>query len=303
MVERRGGRGYVPDLTPSADTYLRALEDCLSRPRPLEITPEVLDQTLALARRLSAALGADRSAWIFMEAERRYWQARNAAGHLQYQRQNALGLGWANHDHHTFRSSRRCFGWLIDVLGAMGFLKRERFYAGEEAGWGAQVMEQPGAGLVIFADVDLKPEDIQVDFASEPMTDLQKPGTIGLWCALHGESLLKSGMHHLEAQFDFDQLRTDLASAGVQTMNPFSDFPHLRQAFTQGALWPVDPERLRQLHERGALGTEAYERIAKHGAVGSHLENLQRREGFKGFNQKAVSQIIREVNPERQAMN
>jgi hypothetical protein len=33
------------------------------------------------------------------------------------------------------------------------------------------------------------------------------------------------------------------------------------------------------------------------GAVGSHLENLQRRGGFKGFNQKSVSVIIEATDP------
>jgi len=33
---------------------------------------------------------------------------------------------------------------------------------------------------------------------------------------------------------------------------------------------------------------------------GSHLENLQRKGGFKGFNQHAVSVIIAETDPRRQ---
>ena len=33
------------------------------------------------------------------------------------------------------------------------------------------------------------------------------------------------------------------------------------------------------------------------GAIGSHLENLERREGFKGFNQQAVSAIIAATDP------
>jgi hypothetical protein len=33
------------------------------------------------------------------------------------------------------------------------------------------------------------------------------------------------------------------------------------------------------------------------GAVGSHLEVIQRGEGFKGFNQQTVSDIIRRTDP------
>jgi hypothetical protein len=123
-----------------------------------------------------------------------------------------------------------------------------------------------------------------------------------LWCSLHGESILEAGMHHLEAKFDFDLLRNTLKTSGVNFMKPFSDFPHLRQAFSEGELWKVPEDRLKKLLESGRLSPEAYERIKQNGAVGSHLENLQRREGFKGFNQRGVSQIIKEVNPEAQAI-
>ena len=36
------------------------------------------------------------------------------------------------------------------------------------------------------------------------------------------------------------------------------------------------------------------------GAIGSHLENLQRKGGFKGFNQKSVSVIISATDPRKQ---
>ncbi len=76
------------------------------------------------------------------------------------------------------------------------------------------------------------------------LPDLPRPGTVGLWVALHGESILEAGMHHLEAQFDFDALRDGLkAEAGIETMPPFSNFPFLRQAFTAGERWPVAKHR------------------------------------------------------------
>ena len=33
------------------------------------------------------------------------------------------------------------------------------------------------------------------------------------------------------------------------------------------------------------------------GAIGSHLENLERNDGFKGFNQAGVNEIIRATDP------
>ena len=126
----------------------------------------------------------------------------------------------------------------------MGFQCRERFYAGREAGWGAQVMQQSNCGLVVFADVDLSAEEITGDFAHQPLPPRDELGTVGLWCALHGESFLQAGMHHLECQFDFDAARDQLAAAGIETMAPFTDFPFLKQAFTQGEMWPVEPRQI-----------------------------------------------------------
>src|SRR5205085_3292771 len=129
----------------------------------------------------------------------------------------------------------------------LGFEKRERYYAGAEAGWGAQICEQPVAGIVVFADVDLMPEERQIDFSSIRLSPAPGLGTVGLWVGLHGESILEAGMHHLEARFDFNLLRDQLKGCGINTMKPFSDFEFLRQAFTEGERWPVRPERAERL--------------------------------------------------------
>ena len=42
--------------------------------------------------------------------------------------------------------------------------------------------------------------------------------------------------------------------------------------------------------------------VLREGAIGSHLENLQRHGGFKGFNQKAVSAIISATDPRKQTV-
>ena len=119
----------------------------------------------------------------------------------------------------------------MEALEKLGFKRRERYYAGAQAGWGAQILEQPVEGIVAFCDVDLEPEETEIDFSRRPLPPSKKLGTIGLWVGLHGESFLEAGMHHLEAQFDFDALRDDLKSeAGVDTMKPFSDFPFLPPA-------------------------------------------------------------------------
>lgn len=302
IVERRGAWNFVTETRAKSETYQRHFEAWAARPRSFKSDAEGMKQTLQLARQTAKAVGTGAAATIFLEGERIYWQKRNRAAQVQKARQDELGLGWANHDHHTFRSSRAQFPMLINILLALGFKKRERYYAGKDAGWGAQVMEQPEAGVIIFADVDLAPDDVTVDFSKIALPNLKKPNTVGLWCALHGDSILQAGMHHLEAKFDFEQLKKDLSAHQVETMPPFSDFSFLRQAFTKAEMWRVPEERLKPLLDSGALSPEAYQQIREKGAVGSHMENLQRTEGFKGFNQKGVSHIIAAVNPEKLAI-
>jgi hypothetical protein len=298
-VERRGSADMEPGRSPEGylPTYLSALELWQTRRRIGDDEDLLWEEACQRADQLVTRLGTDLAAHIVCLGERRYWLSRNFAGRLQQGRQATLGLGWANHDHHTFRSSRRHFRRLVEFFLRLGFENRERFYAGEEAGWGAQVMENPRAGLALFLDVDLAPEEVATDFSREELPEREELGTVGLWCALHGDSIFDAGMHHLAALFDFDRLAADLAGHGVEYMAPFSDFPYLRQAFSVAERWPVDPERVARLvQDRGITGEQGGKFLAQ-GAVGSHLENIQRREGYKGFNRKNVSAIIRWTDP------
>jgi hypothetical protein len=104
-------------------------------------------------------------------------------------------------------------------------------------------------------------------------------------------------MHHLEAQFSYDQLTDDLEKEGVKMMDPFSSFPYLKQGFTQGEMWKVNSKRVEKLVSDGKLSKEEGADFIKNGAIGSHLENLERNEGYKGFNQKNVSFIIKKTDP------
>lgn len=302
IIERRGTLTLQPahEKSDAICRHYQALEKWMTRSRPLFHEDQAMLETLHLAQELIEEVGQHRAAWTVLEGERRYWQSRNTAGQIQKNRQDKLGMGWANHDHHTFRSSRRRFNQLVHLFELLGFHCRERYYAGEEAGWGAQIMENPVCRLVLFLDVDLAPDEIANDFAHEPLPELKQLGTVGLWCALHGDSILKGGMHHLEAQFMFEELKEELLVRGIKMMDPFSSFPHLKQAFTAGEYWQVDPIRLAGLVQEGKINQEEAERFMRQGAIGSHLENLQRREGFKGFNQKNVSLIIKKTDPRLQ---
>jgi hypothetical protein len=126
-------------------------------------------------------------------------------------------------------------------------------------------------------------------------------GTIGLWVGLHGESFLDAGMHHLECRFDYELLREQLDALDVKTMKPFSEFPFLKQAFTEGERWPVRAERADRLFREGLIDELQCHQFKTEGALGSHLENLQRKGGFKGFNQQSVSAVISATDPRRQS--
>ena len=300
-IERRAYSGFVPAplATGELNRILKAKELWLTRPRRFADDAEGFKLADRLCERVVRLVGRDLACQLFFEAERAYWEHRNLAARLQKHRQDQLGLGWGNHDHHTFRCSRDHFAKLLNFMVNLGFARRERYYAGAEAGWGAQILEHAIARIVVFADVDLLPEERGIDFTAALLPPVSRLGTVGMWVGLHGESFLEAGMHHLEARFDFVLLGEQLKRDGVNLMKPFSDFEFLRQAFTEGERWPVRRERLERLLGSGLLTREQFERFLAEGAIGSHLENLQRHGGFKGFNQKSVSAIIAATDPRK----
>ena len=298
-IERLGGSGIEATTAPPALAVaaLRHGERFRCRRRAFADPAAGFAHARGLIDAAAAELGRDAACALFFAAERAFWQRRNHAARVQRARQDALGLGWGNHDHHTYRSSRAWFAPMIAVFEALGFTCRERFYAGAEAGWGAQVLEQAATGIVIFADVDLSPDELREDFAHAPLPPRDRLGTVGLWCALHGEAFLEAGMHHLEATFAFDEARAQLAALGVATMKPFTDYPYLRQCFTTGQRWPVAAGRIDRLHAEGMITSEQAAVFRRDGALGAHLEILERNDGFKGFNQHGVSEIIAATDP------
>ena len=301
VIERHASLAFEPhtnEVVPLAEIACH-LEGLRLRRRDFDHDADGFAHARQLVDTAILDLGRDRACELFFIAEREYWLRRNRAGRVQKARQDALGLGWANHDHHTYRSSRASFAPLIAFLEHLGFECRERFYAGREAGWGAQVIEHPVTGIIIFADVDMSPEELSQDFSHEPLPPRDRLGTVGLWCALHGEAFLQAGLHHLECQFDFSATRDQLKEAGIDTMPPFTDFPYLRQAFTRGEQWPVKPHRIERLLATKLITDEQARQFNAHGAIGSHLEILQRNDGYKGFNQTGISEIISATDPRR----
>ena len=296
-IERRGYDGFVVKKTKDVKKYKEAIETFFCRKRFFETDKEGLDCTQRLVKHYARILSKERVADAFFRTERVYWERRNRAGQVQKARQDRLGLGWGNHDHHTYRSSRENFARLIKIFETMGYLCRERFHAGKQAGWGAQILEHPISNIVVFADVDLTTHETEEDFSHRRLDTKKKLGTVGLWIGLHGESILQAGMHHLEAMFNFEKLGNDLKKVNVNTSLPFSNFSFLKQSFVQSEKWRVDKSRLKSLLNSDLITKIQCNQFLKNGAIGSHLENLQRMKGFKGFNQDSVSVIIKSTDP------
>ena len=270
------------------------------RRRRFDDDEEGFDATEATLERVIELAGStDLACHLVFEVERDYWQSRNTAARVQKARQDRLGLGWANHDHHTFRCSRRFFPahdrhvHPARVSSCASGSTPVSTPAGVRRS--SSIPSPASSSSPISIWPPKKPPRIS---PTRSLPDLPRPGTVGLWVALHGESILEAGMHHLEAQFDFDALRDGLkAEAGIETMPPFSNFPFLRQAFTAGERWPVAEHRADRALAQGWINAEQHEKFLREGTIGSHLENLERREGYKGFNQQAVSAIIAATDP------
>ena len=293
VIVRQGYSGFTPGSLSAAELQaLTAIRDGL-RGRNREGEDEaVLMETHKHMTSLCEMIGRERATDEFFAAEREYYMTRNLASRIQFERQQEIGIGWANHDHHTYRSSRKLFRPLINLWLEMGFILRERFYAGVDAGWGAQVLEHPVSKVVLFCDVDMAPHELNIDFSSVQLPPQVSLGTIGIWCALHGDSIGKAGLHHLEAEFDFEKTRSLFEASGTKVMPAFTDLPMLKQAFTEGEIWKVDPSRVEELLVQGTVSMEQARKFLSLGATGSHLEILQRWEGFKGFNKTGISDII-----------
>ena len=60
------------------------------------------------------------------------------------------------------------------------------------------------------------------------------------------------------------------------------------------------PARIERLLGAGLITAPQAKQFREQGAIGSHLENLERNDGFKGFNQTGVSEIISATDPRKQ---
>jgi hypothetical protein len=298
-VERNGHVTWeIPDTPDPLIRQARIhLQSFRSRRRQFTRVEQGLDHTWDLVNSAAEELGKHWACDLFFRAEREYFTGRCNAADFQHQRQLAAGIGWSNIDHHTYDSSREYYAQTINILETLGYECRELFYAGHQAGWGSQILEQPVLRSTIFADIDLSPDELDIDFSHMQLDPLPKARRAGLWCAMHGESMLEAGLNHVAGLYDQALLRKQLLVAGIRMMSPFSDYPELYQELTRGQWWPVNPKRIDLLQQQGHLSAEEAEDFRLQGAIGAHLENIERNDGFKGFNQPGIDGVLRIIDP------
>jgi hypothetical protein len=216
---------------------------------------------------------------------------------LQKSLQDAIGIGWCNIDHHTYDGSRAHYRHSIRILEKLGYERREMLHAGELAGWGSQVLEKPVIGSTIFADVDLAPHELTVDFAHEVLPELPKHRRAGLLTELLGESILEAGLNHVAALYDHVLLHRQLEQRNISAMAPFTDWPHLYQALTERDGCAVDPARVDRLEAGGHIGADEAERLRLEGSIVMHLEDVERNDAYKGLNREGIDSVLRKLDP------
>ncbi|WP_397580222.1 hypothetical protein [Sphingorhabdus sp.] len=299
VLERNGHAGYdVPAVAAatirSARLHLQAFK---ARRRQFDTVAQGLTHTEALVDAAVADIGPNWACDLWLRAERDFWMTRCPTGRVQKARQDAIGIGWCNIDHHTYDGSRAHYRHSIRIFEKLGYERREMLYAGELAGWGSQVLEQPVIGSTIFADVDLAPHELTVDFAHEILPELPKHRRAGLLTELLGESILEAGLNHVAALYDHVLLHGQLEQQNISMMAPFTDWPHLYQALTEGDWCAVDPARVDRLEAGGHIGSDEAERLRLEGSIVTHLENIERNDGYKGFNREGIDSVLRKLDP------
>ena len=287
-VERHGYRGW--DLRdsagPPADRLVRHAEAFSRRQRVFEdVAARLCRNSQTSCRRRSPSLEGVVRPTCFLRPSGNTGPPATARAASKRAVRTALGLGWANHDHHTYRSSREHFSRLIAILEDLGFQCRERFYAGREAGWGAQVLEQEESQIVIFADVDLSADEVTEDFAHVPLAPSgtsSARSAFGACCM--ARRFMEAGMHHLECRFDFDAARAQLQHAGFGVMRPLhrSALPQagLHRGRTLEGRWPP---RAAAAVEAGAITAAQAEQFCRDGRVGFASGNPPARRRLQGL--------------------
>jgi hypothetical protein len=284
VVERNGRVDYAKRRVPQWRAQQARMHQQIfrTRRRSFRTAYSGLSETLRLVLAAVSDLGATWACDLFLRAEREYWQRRCTAGFLQWRRQQSVGIGWSNADHHGYVASRLHFLQTIDVFAALGFELGEVISAGD---WASQVLRHAGLNACVAVDVDLGPQERPDNIRKSPLNPLIWHGAAGLWSALHGESLLDGGLQRLGCRFDRGAIARLLRADAIDLLAPTSSRAAFFQQPTAAEVHPVDPKRVARLERAEFLNADQARVFAQEGALGAQMVIVERNDGFTGFDQ------------------
>jgi hypothetical protein len=236
---------------------------------------------------LQAATSDLGSAWasaLFLCAEREFWASRCEAGYLRFRRQSQFGVGWSNVEYHSYDCSRTYLHLYVHLFEVLGFQQQDLMFQEEIEGVNAEstgravlIMEHRTLRTVVLLKVDAMAGDKGEDLGQVRLSPVTRHGQSGLWCAVHGESILDGGMSHIAARYDAAAIRNFFKQEEIELLTLFAqdDLDCVFQ-LTKGDKRAVDPRRVYALQRRGYIGRDTAEDFRLNGAIATHFAIVER---------------------------
>lgn len=267
VVERRGWTGHTPPLLGERKLRRARLHQQIFRTRRRQFQSEqrAIAHTMRLAEAAAADLGGAWAGALFLRAEREYWATRCLPALRQHQRQLAAGVGWCTVRHHAYACSREHFSETMRTFEALGHAHAGLARSQENANWGAMVFDASGQAPRTLLCLDLAAREHALSAADAALSPLTWLGPPGLWCGLHGESVLEAGLCLLSAAYDLGAL------AGALDFSRGGENRHRRLTLRVEPS-AVDPRRVAVLERARYIPRQQAELHSMLGAVGAQFE-------------------------------
>lgn len=263
-VERVGWRSPEP-ATISARLIRRARihqQIFRTRRRQFQNIERALTYTLRLAQAAAADIGPQWAGALFAKAEREYWQAKSALAALQHRRQREAGVGWCTNTSLAYASSRENLPILTLILETLGYRQRaDLVRRNDTSDWAALPFKPPPGAPLILVNFDFGSHEIVEEVvrgSASPLTWLGRPG---IWCALHGESILDAGLQGISAHYDDARAQRLMTNDIAQRDQPRAVKHPIHDHLTHCEHRAVSPGRTGALEREGylpPLQTETY---------------------------------------------
>lgn len=254
-----------------------------TRPRHFKSAEGGIESTQRMVHAAASDIGSGWASALFLCAEREYWASRCEAGYLSFRRQSQLGIGWSNVEYHSYECSRAQLNACVHLFEMLGFRREDALLEGPGAGPGAEsgraalVMERRSPQALVLLKVDTTAGDTTESLGQTRLSPTTWHGQSGLWCAMHGESILEGGMSSVGAHYDAAAVQNLLVQDGIEMLPPFArDKLGFTLQLSKGDRRAVDPRRVHALARAGYVGRDAAEDFRLNGAIATHFAIVER---------------------------